>query len=117
MLDGVFKRDAQQVLLHGHCHQKALIGTEPSHVALTAAGCTVNEVDSGCCGMAGSFGYEAEHVAVSLAMAERRLLPAVRSADSETIIVAAGTSCREQIRQERENGAAFGKILRNALVD
>lgn len=118
VLDGVFKRDVQQVLLHGHCHQKALIGTEPSRVALTAAGCTVNEVDSGCCGMAGSFGYEAEHVAVSLAMAERRLLPAVRSADSETIIVAAGTSCREQISQGTGRTALHSaEILRNALVD
>jgi Fe-S oxidoreductase len=117
-LNGVFKRDPQKVLLHGHCHQKALIGTGPSHATLAAAGCAVNEVDSGCCGMAGSFGYEAEHVKVSLAMAERRLLPAVRSADSDTTIVAAGTSCREQIRQGTGKRALHSaEILRNALVD
>ena len=68
--------------------------------------------------MAGSFGYEAEHVKVSLAMAERRLLPAVRSADSDTTIVAAGTSCREQIRQGTGKRALHSaEILRNALVD
>ena len=60
-------------------------------------GAVVEEVDSGCCGMAGSFGYEAEHYAISMQMAERRLLPAVRAAGAETIIVAAGLSCREQI--------------------
>lgn len=117
-LDGVFKRDPQKVLLHGHCHQKALIGTGPSHMTLAAVGCAVNEVDSGCCGMAGSFGYEAEHVEVSLAMAERRLLPAVRSVDANTAIVAAGTSCREQIRQGTGKRALHSaEILRNALVD
>ncbi|MCB0273495.1 MAG: hypothetical protein KDI06_01695, partial [Calditrichaeota bacterium] len=62
-----------------------------------AAGYAVSEVDSGCCGMAGSFGYEAEHVDISLKIGERRLFPAVRQEDGETIIVAAGTSCRHQI--------------------
>lgn len=86
-----------KVLLHGHCHQKALVGTGAAVAALSAAGYQVEEVDSGCCGMAGSFGYEAEHYDISLAMAERRLLPAVRDADEETLVVAAGTSCRHQI--------------------
>jgi FAD/FMN-containing dehydrogenase/Fe-S oxidoreductase len=84
-------------LLHGHCHQKAQVGTRPAHAALTLAGYDVQEVDSGCCGMAGSFGYEAEHTAISRAMAERALLPAVRAASTESVIVAAGTSCRQQI--------------------
>src|SRR5690606_9357684 len=57
-----FGRNARHLLLHGHCHQKALVGTVPSKVALTLPpNFTVEEVDSGCCGMAGSFGYEAEH--------------------------------------------------------
>jgi FAD/FMN-containing dehydrogenase/Fe-S oxidoreductase len=84
-------------LLHGHCHQKAQVGMRPAHAALELAGYAVEEVDSGCCGMAGSFGYEAEHMAISRAMAERALLPAVRAAGPATTIVAAGTSCRHQI--------------------
>ena len=60
-------------------------------------GATASEVDSGCCGMAGSFGYEAEHYAISQAMAERALLPAVRALDPRAVVVAMGTSCRQQI--------------------
>ncbi len=86
-----------RLLLHGHCHQKALIGTGPSKKTLGLTGAEVTEVDSGCCGMAGSFGYEAEHYDVSMTMAERRLLPAVRSLDGGGTVVAAGTSCRHQI--------------------
>ena len=89
---------AQPVLLHGHCHQKAQVGTKPAHEALQLAGCVVNEVDSGCCGMAGSFGYEAEHYEVSTAMGERVLMPAVRAAGDDTLVVAAGVSCRQQIK-------------------
>ena len=85
-----------RVLLHGHCHQKALAGTSASHVALTLAGYDVHEVDSGCCGMAGSFGYEAEHDSISRAMAQRALIPAVR-AETDAVVVAAGVSCRQQI--------------------
>ena len=74
-----FKSEAKRLLLHGHCHQKALVGTVPSKSALTLPdGYEVEEVDSGCCGMAGSFGYEQEHYDISMTMAERRLLPAVR---------------------------------------
>lgn len=92
-----FGGDPQPALLHGHCHQKALIGTKPAVQALTLAGYTVQEIDSTCCGMAGAFGYESEHVEVSLKMAEHGLLPAVRAATAETVIVAAGVSCRQQI--------------------
>lgn len=91
--------EAREVLLHGHCHQKALVGTKPSHRTLgLPAHYHVTEVDSGCCGMAGSFGYEAEHYELSVAMGERRLFPAVRSAPEEVLIVAAGASCRQQIK-------------------
>ncbi|HWQ13765.1 MAG TPA: FAD-linked oxidase C-terminal domain-containing protein [Roseiflexaceae bacterium] len=86
-----------KLLLHGHCHQKAQVGTGPARQALALAGYEVCEVDSGCCGMAGSFGYEREHAAVSRAMAERALLPAVRACDPDTTIAAAGVSCRHQI--------------------
>ncbi len=97
-LDMKFKEASSKVLLHGHCQQKALVGTEPSKKTLGAAGCKVEEVDSGCCGMAGSFGYEAEHFELSIAMGERKLLPAVREASDDTTIVAAGVSCRQQIK-------------------
>lgn len=97
-LNLAFTQERREVLLHGHCHLKALVGTEPSKRVLSLPpNYTVTEVDSGCCGMAGSFGYEAEHYAISMQMAERRLLPAVRSASPETIIAASGVSCREQI--------------------
>jgi Fe-S oxidoreductase len=87
-----------RVLLHGHCHQKALGGTAATERALAAAGLHVEAVDAGCCGMAGAFGYEAEHVGVSTAMAEQRLAPAVRAADPATRIAAPGFSCRSQIK-------------------
>jgi Fe-S oxidoreductase len=87
------------VLLHGHCHQKALVGTGPTERALALApGTRVSVVDSGCCGMAGLFGYEKDHYEVSMKMGERRLFPAVRAASpGERVVVAPGTSCREQI--------------------
>jgi len=89
---------AASVLLHGHCHQKALIGSGPSlRVLNLLPGARVEEVDSGCCGMAGSFGYEKEHYELSIAIGERRLFPAVREKGQDCEIVAAGVSCRQQI--------------------
>jgi Fe-S oxidoreductase len=92
-----FAGNGKKALLHGHCHQKALVGTAPTVEMLKWAGYDVTEVDSGCCGMAGSFGFEKEHYDVSLAIAERRLAPAVRAARADVEIVAAGISCRQQI--------------------
>jgi FAD/FMN-containing dehydrogenase/Fe-S oxidoreductase len=89
---------AQQVLLHGHCHQKALWGTAGTRALLAAAGYRVSEIESTCCGMAGAFGYEAEHYDLSKKIAELGLLPALRAADGDALIAAPGTSCREQIR-------------------
>ncbi len=83
------------VLLHGHCHQKALVGTGQTEHALALSGSEVRTVDSGCCGMAGLFGYEKGHYEPSMKMAERRLLPAVRE-HGHGEVVAPGTSCREQ---------------------
>jgi Fe-S oxidoreductase len=105
------------ILLHGHCHQKALTGTRPSQQTLSLpANYRVTEVDSGCCGMAGSFGYEAEHYDISLKMAERRLLPAVRQADEKTLVVAAGVSCRQQIEHGSGRRALHpAEVLRNAI--
>ena len=87
-----------KALLHGHCHQKALVGTAPTISVLKAAGFQVSEVDSGCCGMAGSFGFEKEHYDLSLTIGNRRLAPAVKAAGADTEIVAPGISCRQQIR-------------------
>jgi FAD/FMN-containing dehydrogenase/Fe-S oxidoreductase len=88
----------REILFHGHCHQKALVGSAPSlQVLRLLPGTKVTEVDSGCCGMAGSFGYEREHYDLSLAVGARRLIPAVQAAGPETEIVAAGISCRQQI--------------------
>jgi Fe-S oxidoreductase len=89
--------EGSPVLLHGHCHQKALVGTGPTEKALSlASGADVEVVDSGCCGMAGLFGYERDHYEVSMTMGERRLFPAVRR-NEDRVVVAPGTSCREQI--------------------
>ncbi len=112
-----FTDEPRQILLHGHCHQKSLVGTEPSKRSLTLpAGYSVTEVDSGCCGMAGSFGYETEHYDISMAMAERRLLPAVREQDEDTIIVAAGVSCRQQIKHGTGQEALHPAELLRAAV-
>jgi len=109
----------QNVLVHGHCYQKALIGTEPLLAMLRLPGWNVSEIPSGCCGMAGSWGYEAEHYQVSAAVGEDRLFPAVRTAAADTVIAAAGTSCRDQIghftgRQTQHPVALLAAALREA---
>lgn len=89
---------ARQVKLHGHCHQKALIGTKPTlNVIKALPGIQVSEIPSGCCGLAGSFGYEKEHYEISMKIGELKLFPEVRSSSPETIIIANGVSCRSQI--------------------
>jgi Fe-S oxidoreductase len=86
------------VLLHGHCHQKALRGVGGSAAALRLApGLDVATLDTGCCGMAGSFGFESEHFDISSQIAELDLLPALRL-DPDATVVAPGTSCRHQIK-------------------
>jgi Fe-S oxidoreductase len=117
-LNGSFTENRAQIVLHGHCHQKALVGTEPSIKCLSLpANYEVFEIDSGCCGMAGSFGYEVEHYDLSMKMGERRLFPAVREAESGAIIVAAGASCRQQILHGTGRRALHpAEVLRDALV-
>jgi Fe-S oxidoreductase len=88
----------RRLLVHGHCHQKAHTGMGPLTRCLRlAAGLDVSEVDSGCCGMAGSFGFEEEHYKLSMEIGERRLFKTVREAQPEVEIVAPGVSCRQQI--------------------
>ena len=90
---------SMKVLLHGHCHQKALMRMDHEEALLRKLGAEVESLDSGCCGMAGPFGFQKDKFAVSQAVAERVLLPAVRNAAQETLIVTDGFSCREQILQ------------------
>ncbi|KAA3664997.1 MAG: FAD-binding oxidoreductase, partial [Chloroflexi bacterium] len=108
----------RHIVLHGHCHQKALIGTAPAHRMLTLPpNYTLEELDTSCCGMAGSFGYEDEHYNISRQMAELKLWPGVRTATADTLIVAAGVSCRQQIKHGTERQALHpAEVLRMALV-
>jgi Fe-S oxidoreductase len=100
------KGHPREYLLHGHCHQKSLVGTGPTLAVLRGIpGAQVSEIDSGCCGMAGSFGYEAEHYDVSIAIGEQRLFPAVRKAGADVTLVADGISCRQQISHGTERQA------------
>ena len=89
----------RRALVHVHCHQRALIGSGADEGLLASLGVDASFLDSGCCGMAGPFGFEAAHYEVSVDAAERVLMPAVREASDETLIVADGFSCREQIAQ------------------
>jgi len=89
------KRQSTKALIHGHCHEKALVGSRYLKEAVALA-YPVEEIDSGCCGMAGSFGYEKEHYDVSLAIGGRRLFPAVEK-NPDAIVVAPGISCRQQV--------------------
>jgi len=100
----------RRLLLHGHCHQKAHTGTGALVRSLQQlGGFEVNEVDSGCCGMAGSFGFEVEHYKLSMEIGQRRLFKAVENAGAGTQIVASGVSCRQQI----EHGT--GKRVRHPI--
>ena len=91
--------NAHRILFHGHCHQKALAGTASTVSLLRAIpGAEVIELDAGCCGMAGSFGFEAEHYELSMRIGELRLFPAIRAEPPSTMIAATGVSCRQQIQ-------------------
>jgi Fe-S oxidoreductase len=107
----------KKALLHGHCHQKAFDAMPAVQKVLALVpDLAVEVVTSGCCGMAGAFGYEAAHYDVSMKMAEASLLPALRKADAETLIVADGTSCRHQIHDGAQREAVHvARILERAL--
>jgi len=97
---------AKKAVVHGHCHHKSVLKMGAEEAVLEELGLEYNVLDSGCCGMAGAFGFEpGEHYDVSVAAGERVLLPAVRSAERETLIVADGFSCREQIAQTTQRRA------------
>jgi FAD/FMN-containing dehydrogenase/Fe-S oxidoreductase len=108
----------RKALVHGHCHQKSELHFESEIALLEQAGVDCTVPDSGCCGMAGSFGYEADHYDVGLACGERVLLPAVRERAADDLIITNGFSCREMIRQETDRrGVHFAQVLQMALND
>src|SRR5205823_3282875 len=94
-----------KALVHGHCHQKAIMKMGNELTLLRGMGLDVEVPDTGCCGMAGAFGFEKAHFGVSMKCGERALLPAVRAATAETLIIADGFSCREQIAQSTDRTA------------
>ena len=106
-----------QVLLHGHCHQRSMGLVGPAKTLLSQIpGTSVVDAEAGCCGMAGSFGYGRDHYEVSKAIGERRLFPAVRARDANTVVVAAGTSCRHQIHDFTGAEAVHPAVLLGSLL-
>jgi Fe-S oxidoreductase/FAD/FMN-containing dehydrogenase len=105
-----------QAIVHGHCHQKSVLDFGCEETALRKTGLDYTVLDSGCCGMAGAFGFEKDHYEVSIACGERVLLPAVRNAAADTLIIANGFSCREQIAQTTTREALhIAQVLKRAL--
>lgn len=113
----MFTDKPQHIKLHGHCQQKAIASTKTSIKILSfPSNYSVEEIPSGCCGMAGSFGYEKEHFEISQKIGELVLFPAVRNSDDNTIIAAPGTSCRHQIKEGTQKSAYHpAEILYDAL--
>jgi Fe-S oxidoreductase len=105
-----------RAIVQGHCHHKAIMGMDAEKELYERIGLEAEILDSGCCGMAGAFGFEDHKYDVSTAAAERVLLPAVRRAKESTIVVADGFSCREQIAQTTERqGLHLAQIMQMAL--
>ena len=103
-------------LVHGHCHHKTVLGMDAELALLKRMGVDTEVIDSGCCGMAGSFGFDADHYEVSMRVGERVLLPAVRAQEPETLVVTDGFSCRQQIEQSTERTPVhIAELLQRAL--
>jgi len=117
-LDIKFSPAKRRVLLHGHCHQKSFGAMNAVETALRLVpGLDLTTIESSCCGMAGAFGYDAETIEISRAMGELSLLPAVREAPSDAVIVADGTSCRQQIRDGTGRQAMHvARVLADAIA-
>jgi len=113
-----FTKESKYIKLHGHCQQKAVASTDATKFVLSfPENYTVEEIPSGCCGMAGSFGYEKEHYELSMAIGELTLFPAICKSEKETVIVAPGTSCRCQIKDGTDKDALHPvEILWEAIV-
>jgi Fe-S oxidoreductase len=113
-----FKPGPPEILLHGHCHQKSMGLLGPAKALLAhVPGAKILDLDAGCCGMAGSFGYSAEHFDVSRAIGERKLLPAVRNKKPGTVVIASGTSCRHQVKDFTGERAVHPAVLLRSLLE
>jgi len=107
----------RKAIVHGHCHQKALMKMDSEEEVLKILGLDFEILDSGCCGMAGSFGFEKDHYDISMQIGELVLLPAVRRASPDTLVIANGFSCREQIAQTtNRNTMHLAEVMQMALV-
>jgi Fe-S oxidoreductase len=114
----VLKPGPKTILFHGHCHQKSMALVAPAKTVLsTIPNTAVVDLDAGCCGMAGSFGYAREHYDVSRAIGERKLFPAVRQKPDGAVVVAAGTSCRHQIADFTGESAMHPALLLASLIE
>jgi len=115
---GSFTKKSQTLKIHGHCQQKSLSSTEPTFQMLSIpVNYSVTILNSGCCGMAGSFGYEKEHYKISMQVGEDTLFPKIRNTEKDTFIAASGTSCRHQIKDgTNRNSKHPVSILREALL-
>jgi Fe-S oxidoreductase len=106
----------RKAIVQKHCHHEHVMKFTDEDMLLRKLGLDFEVLNSGCCGMAGSFGFEAGHYDVSVAVGERVLLPAVRRSDTETLVIADGFSCREQIAQGTGRGALhLAQVLQMAL--
>jgi FAD/FMN-containing dehydrogenase/Fe-S oxidoreductase len=106
----------REALVHGHCHQEAIMGMSSEQDLYEKLGLDFEFLDSGCCGLAGSFGFEREHYDVSMKIGDRRLLPAVRDADPHTLLIADGFSCKTQVEHATDRRALHtAQILKMAL--
>jgi FAD/FMN-containing dehydrogenase/Fe-S oxidoreductase len=111
------RSDGRRVMLHPHCHQRAAIGTDADRAVLARAGFTVDILDAGCCGLAGSFGFRAEHDAISRRIAETAFLPALRDLDPDVTVVIDGFSCRTQAQQLHVRvGSSLAELLLETTV-
>ncbi|HMC05970.1 MAG TPA: FAD-linked oxidase C-terminal domain-containing protein [Solirubrobacterales bacterium] len=105
----------RKAIVHGHCHHEAVMGLDPDQELLERMGLDFEVLDSGCCGMAGSFGFERDHYEISVKIGERRLLPAVRDAADDTLVIADGFSCKTQIAELTERRALhLAQVMRMA---
>lgn len=118
ILSQSFTTKKQTLKIHGHCHQKSLSSTEPTFKMLSIPkNYNVTIINSGCCGMAGSFGYEKEHYKTSMEVGENTLFPKIRNMNKDITVVASGTSCRHQIKDGTDRNAKHPvTILREALI-
>ncbi len=113
-----FPQIAAKAIVHGHCHQKALMGMDSEREILTRLGLDCEILDTGCCGMAGAFGFEKAHYDLSMKIGEQTLLPRVRTAHPDTLMVTNGFSCREQVVQSTNRKVYhLAEVLRLALED